>query len=330
LVSNSLSYGLLSNLFYIHKLYSSEEIVSIDYKSTLKNGSNNLLFKKVIILFFAFVFIGGSCLTYQYVSGLTKLNVEHIRSVDVTAHRGASLYYPENTISSFNGAYELGADYVELDLQQTKDREIVVTHDSNLYRVTGLKKEVNDITYDKLKKLDAGGFFDKKYKDERIPLLRDVIEFAKEKGIKLNIELKPTGREVDFEKDVVDIIHEYDFQDSCVVTSQSYETLKKIKKEDEAIKTVYVMVIAIGNITKLDKADAFSVEAMNVNSELVRRVHNAGKEVYVWTINTEDSVNRMVELGVDNIITDDVTLVKSTILKHRRSNLINRFIEILK
>ena len=330
LVSNSLSYGLLSNLFYSHKDNCNEEIYNEDYKKILTDKNNCCLFKRVIILFFLFVFIGGSSLTYQFVSGVANLNVEHIHSVEVTAHRGASLDYPENTISAFNGAYLLGADYVELDLQQTKDREIVVTHDSNLYRVTGVKKEVNDITYDKLKELDAGSFFDKKYKDERIPLLSDVIEFAKENNVKLNIELKPTGREVDFEKQVVEIIHEYDFQDSCVVTSQSYEALKKIKEEDESLKTVYVMVIAIGDITKLDKADAFSVESMNINFDLVKKVHNAGKEVYVWTINTEESVNRMVELGVDNIITDDVTMVKSTILKHRRSNLINRFIEILK
>ena len=163
-----------------------------------------------------------------------------------------------------------------------------------------------------------------------MPLLSEVLDFASKNNIKLNIELKPTGREVDFEKQVVDIIHEYDFQDKCVVTSQSYETLERIKKEDETIKTVYVMVIAIGDITKLKYADAFSVESMNINADLVRNVHNAGSEIYVWTINTEESVNRMVELGVDNIITDDVEMVKSAILKHRRSNIINRFIEILK
>ena len=330
LISNSLSYGLLSNLFYSHKVNNGEDIYKESYSKIINNKKNNLFFKRVVILFFIFVFIGSGCLTYMHMSGRANLNVEHIHSVEVTAHRGASLYYPENTMAAFNGAYELGADFIELDLQQTKDREIVVTHDSNLYRVTGVKKEVNNITYDKLKKLDAGSFFDKEFSNERIPLLRDVIAFAKENGVKLNIELKPTGREVNFEKDVVEIIHEYDFQDSCVVTSQSYDTLKRVKEEDDSIKTVYVMVIAIGNITKLDKADAFSVEAMNVNSELVRRVHNAGKELYVWTINSEESVNRMVELGVDNIITDDVTMVKSTILKHHRSSFINRFIEILK
>jgi len=330
LISNSLSFSLLSNLFYNHKNKCNEKIVSIDYKNIINDKNNNFLFKKIVILFFICVVIGSSSLTYQFFSGKSKLNVEHVRSVEVTAHRGASSKYPENTMAAFNGAYLLGADYLELDLQQTKDMEIVVTHDSNLYRVTGVKKEVNDITYNKLKTLDAGSFFDESFSDERIPLLRDVIAFAKEKGIKLNIELKPTGREVDFEKQVVDIIHEYDFQDKCVVTSQSYETLERIKKEDETIKTVYVMVIAIGDITKLKYADAFSVESMNINADLVRNVHNAGSEIYVWTINTEESVNRMVELGVDNIITDDVEMVKSAILKHRRSNIINRFIEILK
>ena len=264
------------------------------------------------------------------ISVAVKINVEHMKNIEVTAHRGASMNYPENTMAAFNGAYELGADWIELDLQQTKDKQIVVTHDSNLSRITGLKKSVNDVTYDKIKTLDAGSFFDSKYRDERIPLLSEVIEFAKEKNIKLNIELKPTGREVDFEKEVVDIIKEYDFEDDCVITSQSYETITKVKELDSDIKTVYVMVLAIGNIVELDKADAFSVEAMNINKSLVESVHNAGCELYVWTINTDESVKRMVELGVDNIITDDVVMVKNTISKYRRSNIINRFIDLLK
>ena len=329
-ISNGLSYGLLSNLFYSHKVSKDEKINNINVKDIIRDKKNNFLFKRVIVIFSFLVFIGSCCFSYQIVSGNAHINIEHIRNIEVTAHRGASMYYPENTMAAFNGAYELGADYIELDLQQTKDKKIVVTHDSDLSRITGLKKSVNDVNYSKIKELDAGSFFDEKFKDERIPLLSDVIAFAKEKNIKLNIELKPTGREVDFEKQVVDIIKEYEFEDMCVVTSQSYDALKNIKKEDSNIKTVYVMVLAIGNIVELDKADAFSVEAMNVNYNLVKTVHNAGAELYVWTINTEDSVNRMVDLGVDNIITDDVTMVKNTISKHRRSNFINRFIDLLK
>lgn len=330
LVSNGLSYGLLSNLFYNHKVCKNEEIISIEYREIIKDKNNNYLFKRVFIIFSILLFTCCCFLTYQVISGKTHINIEHMKNIGVTAHRGASMNYPENTMAAFNGAYELGADWIELDLQQTKDRQIVVTHDSNLSRITGLKKSVNDVTYDKIKNLDAGSFFDSKYSDERIPLLSEVIEFAKEKNVKLNIELKPTGREVDFEKDVVEIIKKYDFEDDCVVTSQSYEAISKVKDLDSNIKTVYVMVLAIGNIVELDKADAFSVEAMNVNSNLVKTVHNAGCELYVWTINTDESVRKMVELGVDNIITDDVVMVKNTISRYHRSNIINRFIDLLK
>ena len=90
--------------------------------------------------------------------------------------------------------------------------------------------------------------------------MSDVVNFADKNGMKLNIELKPTGHEKDFEKCVVDIINNADFADSCVITSQVYSVLENVKAYDASVTTVYVMSFAYGDINKLSAADSFSRE----------------------------------------------------------------------
>lgn len=328
-ISNAVSYGVISALYYEHKVKKKEKIKSIDYETVINNKKTNNILKHALILFISLGVVGGSVFTYQVVTGKANLNIEYIREMELTAHRGASVDYPENTMSAFQGAKELGADWIELDVQQTKDKKIVVSHDSNLSRVTGVNKDIINLTYEEIEKLDAGSFFNKKFKDEKIPLLEEVVEFAKENNIRLNIELKPTGLEKNFEQDVLDIINKYDFKDRCVITSQTYSVLEKVKKIDSSFKTVYVMSIAIGNITDLSYADAFSVEATNVTSNLVNKVHNAGKELYSWTVNTEESINKMIDMGVDNIITDNIPLGKELLMNSKSSNIIKEFMKAL-
>ena len=328
-ISNSISYSTISILFYKHKTEKKEKIIHINYKQTLKDKKHNNIFKYILIIIMALIFAGCSIFTYQLVTGKINPKIEYIRKMDITAHRGASVKYPENTLSAFVGAKKLGADWIELDVQQTKDKQIVVSHDTNLKRVTGVNKDIIDMDYSEIKKLDAGSFFDKKFKNEKIPLLSEVLEFAKKNNIRLNIELKPTGKETDFEKQVVDLIKEYQFENRCIVTSQMYNVLKNTKNVDKNIKTVYVMSIAIGNITDAKYADAFSVEASNVNPDLVNKVHNEGKELLAWTVNTEESINKMIDMNVDNIITDNIELGKELVEKSKCSDFVNEFVKII-
>lgn len=183
------------------------------------------------------------------------------------------------------------------------------------------------MTYEEISKLDAGSFFSDKFKGEKMPLLEEALDFAKNNNVKLNIELKPTGKEIDFEKDVIELIKKYDFMDRCVVTSQVYSAVENVKKIDPNIKTLYVMSIAIGNIIDLEYADNFSVETSNVNEELVNLVHNQGKKLFAWTINTEENINKMIDLNVDNIITDDYNLAVRLVNKKRNANLIEELIK---
>lgn len=329
IISNGINYGIISSLFYKHKNEKNEKLIPIEYDKKIKNKKKNKILKYILLALSILTVIGGFCFTYQIVTGKTNLNIEYIRNMEITAHRGASVLYPENTMAAFRGAKKLNADWIELDVQQTKDRQIIVSHDTNLERVTGVNKNIIDMDYEEISKLDAGSFKGEEFKGEKIPLLSEVLEFAKKNNIKLNIELKPIGKEIDFEKQVIELVQKYNMDDNCVITSQVYNVLENVKKVNKNIKTVYVMSIAIGNIIDLKYADAFSVEASNVNSELVNTVHNDGKELYAWTVNTEESINDMIDMNVDNIITDNIELGISLVNKSKHSNIIKEFINLL-
>ena len=101
------------------------------------------------------------------------------------------------------------------------------------------------------------------------------------------------------------------------------------KKYDKDIKTIYVMSFAYGNILDLEDADGFSIEASSITKPLVTKIHNAGKEIYAWTINSKDSMLNMINLNVDNIITDDISLARDTIYSSKTSNVVQEYINFV-
>lgn len=250
---------------------------------------------------------------YLFDNEVLLLRAEIFHHVTIMAHRGDSIAAPENTIPAFESAIENMADWIELDVQQTKDGVIVVMHDSNLKRTTGVNKNIWNVTYDEIKDLDAGSWFDESFSDVRIPTLEEVLKLAKGK-IKLNIELKPTGHEVNFEEKVINLIRENEFQEECIVCSLKYDTIARVKKIDPEIKTAYVVIVVYSDFWKASAADAFSIEYSFVNKSMVNNVKNAGKDIYVWTVNNEKGLQKMIEMGVDGIITDNPLVAKELLL----------------
>ena len=246
--------------------------------------------------------------------------------VSVTAHRGDSLHYPENTLYAFQGAVELGADCIELDVQQTRDGVLVVQHDASMRRTTGVKKNIWELDYADIRDLDCGSWFGAEVSDARIPTLEAAIEFARDADVRLNIELKPTGHETDFAASVAALIRDMDFTDRCIVTSMSYDTLTELKAADPDLTTAYVMSVAYGRVTDLASADEFSVRSSFVTRPLAWRVHSQGKLLHVWTVNTEGAIEKMLDLGADDLITDNVLLAQELVAEQRSGSLIRSYV----
>ncbi|MBN1063905.1 glycerophosphodiester phosphodiesterase [Clostridium botulinum] len=319
-----ISFSCISILYYNHKNRIGEKIATIDDLEVLKKHS--LKFK--IITGLLVISCVGIISTFSYLvfNNQLDLNIEYITLTEVSAHRGASINYPENTMKAFEMAVEQNADWIELDVQLTSDGIPVVMHDSNLYRITGVNKNIWEVTYNDIKDLDCSSWFSSEFAGERISTLGEILDFAKKEHIKLNIELKPTGHEKDFEKIVIDTINQKNFKNSCVVTSQEYGTLQRIKEYDQEIKTIYVMSIALGDITELTEADGFSVEASLITPRLVSMVHNSGKKIFAWTVNTRENMDNMIEMNVDNIVTDNIALAKAAVYESRSGNLVRNYI----
>ena len=110
--------------------------------------------------------------------------------MQVFAHRGYSAKYPENTMAAFKAALKFNVDGIELDVHETKDGALVVIHDEKVNRTTNGKGYVKDYTLKQIKELDAGSWFNKNFKGEKIPTLKEVLQLVKPTGKIVNIELK--------------------------------------------------------------------------------------------------------------------------------------------
>ena len=325
-------YMCISALYYLRKSPAAsipeKEAVSCSFGSAFlrRNAKYAASFGWLVLILS--IAICGVYIFMDY-RGRFNPNIEYLHKLEVTAHRGASRYFPENTMAAFRGAFEQGADWIELDIHQSRDGELFVMHDSSLYRTTGQRARAWELDWEEISKLDAGSKFHSVYAGEPIPLLSEVIDFAIENHIRLNIEIKPSRYETGMEERLVSLIQEKDFIDSCVVTSQKYSAIQKVKEFDERITTVYVMSYAYGKIDRLQAADNFSVNMSAVTSRLVSRIHNAGKQIYAWTVNRRHNVEEMLQKNVDNIITDDVPLAKKIVGENWISDALHEYIRWL-
>ena len=222
----------------------------------------------------------------------------------ITAHRGDSSMAPENTLAAFEKAIEAGADFIELDVTETKDGVLVILHDNSLERTAELEKNVWEITYDEIQELDAGSWFSEEYAGERIPTLQEVIDVCKGE-IKLNIEIKSTGFESEeFIDKIVSCIQENELQEECIVTSFNYSMVQEVKSIDESIKTGIVLSGDKQELSKFNDMDLFSISYKILDKDMVEEAHAMGKAVHVWTVNEKSDLRKFQKMGVDSIITN--------------------------
>ena len=224
------------------------------------------------------------------------------RTIEITGHRGSKVRAPENTLSALRQAIAEGADYAEIDVQTTADGEVVLLHDADLRRVASVNRRLRDINYRELKDIDVGSWFASEFSSERIPTLQEAIDLARGR-IKLNIELKYTWPDPTLTQKAAKIIRQNGFSSDCVVSSLNFQAVTEMKETFPELITGFIVFTAAGNLSRME-ADFLSINAARAGPRLVRQLHRNGRAVHVWTVNDFNNVISMIEVGVDNIITD--------------------------
>jgi glycerophosphoryl diester phosphodiesterase len=255
--------------------------------------------------------VAGLAVLAVVLGGIVRELVDVQRDVKVTAHRGSSERAPENTLSALRAAIEDGADYAEIDVQETSDGRIVLLHDTDLKRIAGLKRKIWDVTLAELQQCDAGSWFGDAFKDERVPTLEEAIELVHGR-LKLNIELKFNGHDKDLAATVVRIVKAKGFQEECVISSLSDAAVRDVRKLDPTLKVGHIVSASVGDLAGQD-VDFLAVRAGATTADLVRRAHGRGIEIHVWTVNDEKSMYAFIDLAVDNILTDKPEVLRRVI-----------------
>ncbi|TVY09037.1 glycerophosphodiester phosphodiesterase [Paenibacillus cremeus] len=237
----------------------------------------------------------------------------------VTAHRGSSSVAPENTLSSIRQAIADRAGYAELDVQETKDGVVVLMHDDTAQRTAGIKKPMWDIDSQELFQASAGAWFDKRFTDERVPTLADVIDAAKGK-IKLNIELKNNGHQKQLAEKTVALLQAHDFEQECTVTSFDAGLLHKVKSLDKKIKTGLIIDKVNDKLFTSDDYEVLSTAYPLIDRDFMEKAAHHKKEVYAWTVNTKPEMKKMLALGVDSIITNHPDQLIELMNSQRKKN----------
>lgn len=266
---------------------------------------------------------------YQVVRNGSALDYMNLEAIQVTSHRGYSHSVPENTLIAVDKAMVEQADYVEVDVRVTKDGELVLLHDPNLKRTTGLNKYIWNTTYEEVSSLDAGGWFGIEFAGTKIPTVRELFELCKGK-IMLNLDLKYRSDSEELAEKVVALIEEYDMQMQCVITSTSLHCLQEVKEADEEIRTGYITYGIYQSLYQNKAVDFFSMKANLVTKNIVNEAHKNGKKIHVWTVNARTEIERLQRLGVDNIITDNPSYTKEVLYSDESDQFLTTLLKIIK
>lgn len=253
---------------------------------------------------------------------LFKYNLRKCDDFTVIAHRGASAYYPENTLPSFEGAIAMGADMVELDVQFTSDKEVVVFHDEKISRCTNGRGKIANHTLAELRKLDAGSWFDKKFQNTRIPTLSEVLDVCKNK-IAVNIEIKTEAVSKMFlggiEEESLKIVERSGMNGHVVFSSFDPLAIMHLRQIDDNV-TVAVLFEKKHYGSKLPSdiiesvgADAFNCSGSEFNHKWLANVKLNNIPVNIYTVNDTKNMKRFINMGVSGIFTNKPDILRSVV-----------------
>jgi len=232
-------------------------------------------------------------------------------------HRGYPVRFPENTLASFEGAIQAGCDMIELDVTLTRDRKVVVIHDDTLNRTTNGKGVVFNHTLENIKRLDAGGWFDPRFSAQRVPELSEVMELTADRCM-LNIEIKTSAFEASYPADaiehqVVKLVKSSGAMDRVIISSFDQRILGRIADMNAppavALISNHGADQGVLEVLLAMKAFSWHPRFRALSRKQVDRLHAAGLKVFPWTINTPDEAEKVLALGVDGLICNELRVM---------------------
>jgi glycerophosphoryl diester phosphodiesterase len=212
----------------------------------------------------------------------------------LVGHRGAKAYAPENTLTNFRKAIEIGVDAIELDVRKTKDGHLMVIHDADVKRTTNGKGLVSELTLEQIKSFNAG-------EGDKIPTLQEALDFL-DKKVKVLIELKEVG----VEDAVLSVVLKRGLEGNVVVTSFLEDALRKVRELNGAVETGLIYAKHSNPVkAALElKANYLLPLCRFTHSANVKKAYENGLKIIVWTINTPEEVEEYAKKGVDGIASD--------------------------
>ncbi|MFN2235314.1 MAG: glycerophosphodiester phosphodiesterase [Anaerolineales bacterium] len=241
---------------------------------------------------------------------------QHLQTPTIFAHRGASVYAPENTLSSFLLAISQNADAIELDAKLCASGEVVVIHDPSVDRTTNGLGKVLELPLKALREFDAGSWFGTDFQGEGIPTLDEVFEVVGRK-IFINVEITNYASPCDdLPNSVVELVRRHGLQESVLFSSFNPLALRKANK---LLPEVPIGLLALPGIQgawarswpgRFVPHQALHPEMQDTTLNLINKQHRLGRRVHVWTVNSADNMRTLFNWKIDGIFTDDPLLAQ--------------------
>ncbi|WP_429877385.1 glycerophosphodiester phosphodiesterase [Fictibacillus sp. NRS-1165] len=243
---------------------------------------------------------------------------KHHDVLDV-AHRGASGYAPEHTLTSYHMGDKMHGDYIEIDLQMTKDGKLIAMHDETVDRTTNGTGKVKDFTLKQIKQLDAGSWFNEKYpqyakpmyKGLKVPTLEEIFKtFGKNKNY--YIETKSPDVYPGMEEKLLQLVNQYHInKDTLLVQSFSKDSLLKVHKLDPSLKLIQLLeykenaVLTDQDLTSYKQYAAGIGPNFNyLDKAYVQKAVKSGLEIHPYTVNETTDMKRLMDWGVTGMFTN--------------------------
>lgn len=235
----------------------------------------------------------------------------------IIAHRGASAYAPEHTLESYRLAQEMGTDYIEIDLQMTKDGHLIAMHDLTVDRTTDGKGYVKDLTLEEIKSLDAGSWFSDAFKGVKVPTLEEVFE---EFGHDANyyIETKNTDVNIGMEEELIRLLEKYHLtgkvasSGKVIIQSFDAESLKRIHEMDESIPLVQLISKDEINQYNLNEVKKYALGVGThfelVSEEFIQQAKKAELLIHPFTVDDLNMIKELKDKGVTGVFTNDLAI----------------------